>query len=82
MPLWIKYSNNDPFDEVFKVGMFSSDGNCIFKAWKNNFFLFLNIEPGYYEAELNFGIRLETDIEVIEANTVVFIYSSGLNFDF
>ncbi len=32
--------------------------------------IFLLIEPGYYEPK-NFGIRLETDIEVVRANTEV-----------
>ena len=34
--------------------------------------MFQSDEPGYYENGF-FGIRLETDIEVVEAKTTVFI---------
>ena len=35
--------------------------------------MFQSDEPGYYEPG-NFGIRLETDIEVVEAKTIVYLF--------
>ena len=58
-------------DEPYKPGMFQSDGS-LFDSLINfhlcNFFLFE--EPGYYEKGA-FGIRLETDLEVVATNVTL-----------
>lgn len=43
--------------------------------------MFQSDEPGYYEDDV-FGIRLETDLEVVEANTTVIIILKHFNLIF
>lgn len=60
--------------EFLDKGMVESDGNLknfssYLKYFESLRFVFLK-EPGYYETG-SFGIRLETDLEVVEADVPV-----------